>query len=218
VPTATTVPPAPTLADLRRTATVFNSFANADTTWLRLTEDTKPGIDLGRADHRQLMLRWLNTWGCRIRYPRPGEPAPFDASLAAWWETFGDTLPQTSLTLLSDNQIDAIAAAFDDLARVPVSQGKVRRALGPTAASKALYALRPAAIMPWDAAIAKRMHTVRDGGAFGRHLRLGREWAATVIAEAGGDEAAVPAMVCRPIVSLAKLLDEYLYVTITMKG
>lgn len=218
VPTDAWLPGVPALEDLRRTAAVFNSFANADTSWLRLIEDTRPGIDLGRADHRDLMLRWLNTWGCRIRYPRPGEPAPFDAALLAWWETFADALPTSSLARLSDDQIEAAGAAFEDLAQVPVSQGSIRRVLGPTAASKALYALAPVAIMPWDAAIAKRMHTRRDGEAFARHLRLGREWAAAVIAESGGDETEVPAMVGRPIASLAKLIDEYLYVTITMEG
>jgi hypothetical protein len=58
----------------------------------------------------------------------------------------------------------------------------------------------------------------RDGAAFGRHLRLGRAWAAAIIAESGGDEDAVPGLVGRPAMSLAKILDEYLYVTITMPG
>jgi hypothetical protein len=58
----------PSLADLRRTAAAFSGFADADTTWLRLAETAKPAVDLSRADHRVLLLRWLNSWGCRIRY------------------------------------------------------------------------------------------------------------------------------------------------------
>jgi len=69
--------------------------------------------------------------------------------------------------------------------------------------------------MPLDAAIATRLHGKRDSAAYGQHQRLGRTWATAIIAEAGGDEAAVPAMVGRPGMSLAKILDEYLYVTIT---
>lgn len=209
---------APNLADLRSTAAVFNGFANVDASWLRLADATRPTIDLSLAGHRTMLLRCLNSWGCRIRYPREGEPAPFDAAILAWWQSWGSALPKVSLALLEDPDIDAVAAAYAALTAVPVSAGRARRTLGPTAAAKALYALRPQAIMPWDAAIAARLYAGRDGTAFGRHLRLGRAWALAVIAEAGVGESEVPALVGRPAVSLAKVLDEYLYVTITMSG
>lgn len=207
---------APSVADLRRAAVVFNGFANADTAWLRLAEATKPAIDLSRTDHRAILLRWLNAWGCRIRYPREGEPAPFDTGIAAWWRSWRAALPTVSLAHLRDCDIDATAAAYAALSGVEVSTGRPRRTLGPTAAAKTLYALRPRAIMPWDAAIAARVHRARDGAAFGRHLRLGRAWAAAVIAESGTGEDMLPGLLGRPAVSLAKILDEYLYVTITM--
>ncbi|OLZ58332.1 hypothetical protein [Amycolatopsis keratiniphila] len=207
--------PLPPLAELRRAAEVFNGFANADTSWLRLMEETQSAIDLSQPAHRTILLRWLNSWGCRIRYPREGEPAPFDEGVLAWWETWGATLPTVALADLTDAGIDTAAKAYADLAGVVVSAGRIRRTLGPTAAAKALYALRPNTIMPWDAAIAAALHGARDGAAFGRHLRLGRAWAATVIAEAGDDGAGIPALMGRPV-SLAKILDEYLYVAFTM--
>src|SRR5258708_33215984 len=156
----------PALADLRGTAAVFNGFTNADASWLRLVADTAPGPDPGRADHRVLLHRWLNTWGCRIRYPHPGEPAPFEEGVAAWWHACQTALPETSLARLTDAGIDAAAESYASLARVRVSAGGAARTLGPTAAAKLLYALRPAAIMPWDAAIAIRMYGARDGAAF----------------------------------------------------
>ncbi|WP_410662472.1 hypothetical protein [Amycolatopsis sp. lyj-84] len=203
--------PLPPLSELRRAAEVFNGFANADTSWFRLTTETRSAIDLSQAAHRTILLRWLNSWGCRIRYPREGEPAPFDAGVQAWWDTWGTTLPTVDLVHLTDAGIDTAAKAYSDLSEVVVSAGRARRTLGPTAAAKALYALRPNTIMPWDAAIAAALHGDRDGAAFGRHLRLGREWAAAVIAEAGDG---IPALVGRPV-SLAKILDEYLYVVFT---
>lgn len=207
----------PELDTLRETAFLFNGFSGVDKTWLQLLEDTKPAIDLSLPDHRTILLRWLNSWGCRIRYPRPGEPAPFDTGAAKWWESWSAVLPDVSLVWLTDDDIEAVASAYAELAAMPVASGKVRRTLGPTAAAKALYALRPNAIMPWDAAIAAELHGGRDGAAFGRHLRLGREWAAKVIAEAGGEDA-VAGLVGRPGISVAKILDEYLYVTITMRS
>jgi hypothetical protein len=197
---------------------VFNGFANVDTTWLQLAETAKPAVDLSCADHRALLLRWLNSWGCRIRYPRDGEAALFDAGISDWWSSWRSALPSVDLAHLSDGNIDAVAVAYAALAAVEVSAGRARRTLGPTAAAKALYALRPRAIMPWDAAIAARLYGSRDSTAFGRHLHRGRDWASAVIAESGGDEDAVPGLIGRPTMSLAKILDEYLYVTITMPG
>jgi hypothetical protein len=81
-----------------------------------------------------------------------------------------------------------------------------------------MYALRPEAIMPWDAAIAVHLYGARDGAAFAEHQRRGRRWASLIVAEAAATENELPELVGRPTVSLAKLLDEYLYVTFTMSG
>jgi hypothetical protein len=213
---ATVTLPAPTVDDLRATARIFNGFATVDRGWLAFVAATAPGVDLSAPQHRAHLLRWLNSWGCRIRYPRDGEPAVFDDSVAGWWREHAPALPSASLYMLSDPEIDALGTAYAALAGAAVAPGRAARTLGPTAAAKALYALRPAAVMPWDAAIAVRLHGARDGAAFARHLRLGRRWAASVLAEAAVDEDALPALVGRPGVSLAKLLDEYCYVSITM--
>ena len=212
--------PTPTLADLQRTAAVFNGYRGVDDTWLRLLAQAAPGLDLARAEHRALLLRWLNSWGCRIRYPRDGEPAPFDAGAAHWWQTWNPSLPPPAVSIarLSDEQIDAIGSAYAALAALEVSTGRSRRTLGPTAAAKAMYALRPAAVMPWDAAIAQHLYGVRDGAAFARHQHLGRRWAGALLKRAGVEEDAMRALIGRPTVSLAKILDEYLYLTLTRAG
>ena len=124
---------------------------------------------------------------------------------------------QSDLSDLTDPVIDQIAAAYAALAAVPVSAGAVRRTLGPTAAAKALFALRPRAVMPWDAAIAARLHGARDAAAFARHLRLGRSWSQAVLAETGMPADEIAILVGRPGMPLAKLLDEYLYVTVSMR-
>ncbi|WP_314243110.1 MmcQ/YjbR family DNA-binding protein [Streptomyces kutzneri] len=209
-PAAPQLPPAPSLAELRSSAEVFNGFAGVDRSWQALREETGHALDLSLAAHRSALHRWLNSWGCRIRYPREGEPDTFGAGLAAWGERH--TLAHAPLARLTRREISRFAAAYEELAALPIG----RRSLGPTAAAKALYALRPDSVMPWDAAIAKRLHGVRDGAAFARHLELGRSWARTVLEEGGGlDEAALCAGIGRPGVSLAKILDEHLYVTIT---
>jgi len=195
---------------------VFNGFTGVDNSWLMLRELTRPSVDLLREDHRAAVVRWLNSWGCRIRYPRPGEPNLLDSGLHSWWTAWVDTMPKTSLVSLSDNDIEVLAGAFDGLAAVTVKAGKGGRTLGPTAAAKTLYAVHPAGVMPWDAAIAAWLHGARDGAAFAAHLRLGRQWAHTVLNAAGVDEHALPALTGRAAVPLSKVLDEHLYVTITL--
>jgi hypothetical protein len=160
---------------------------------------------------------WLNAWGCRLRYPRAGEPDPFDRGLARWWRRVGSALigSQARLTDLTDEQIGYAAECYADLAALPIALGEGARSLGPTAASKLLYALRPASLMPWDAAIAQHLHGGRDAAAYARHLRLGRRWARRILAEAGCDEAALADVLGHPDRTLAKMLDDYCYLTIT---
>ncbi|MEY9944321.1 hypothetical protein ABH937_001384 [Kitasatospora sp. GAS1066B] len=214
---ASRLAPGPNLARLRAAAAVFAGYGDGvDAGWERWAATTAPIPDLARPEHREALHRWLNSWGCRIRYPRSGEPDLFSAALAGWWTEYGATLPdpepETTITSLTDRQITALAEAYAALAALRVSPS---RTLGPTAAAKALYALRPAAVMPWDAAIAARLHGARDGAAFQRHLRSGRAWARAVLAESGLAEAELPAALGRGTVPLAKVLDDYLYVTIT---
>ena len=206
---------APRVSDLHDAAAIFSGFTNTEGILLAFLELTRPDADLSLAGHRAALLRWLNSWGCRIRYAREGEPALFDDGIAAWWARWSGSLPAASMCRLGDDEIDWLAAAYAPLAAIPVTAGRAARTLGPTAAAKTLYALRPEAVMPWDAAIAARLHGGRDAAAFARHLRMGRDWAAAVLAEAGVSERELPAVVGRPGVSLAKVLDEYCYIRIT---
>ena len=89
------------------------------------------------------------------------------------------------------------------------------RTMGATAAAKALYALRPRAVMPWDQTIAD------DSTAVGRSLRrppasrpgLGRQ----LLGDTGWDEPRLAAELGQPGASLARLLDQYCYVRFTLK-
>jgi hypothetical protein len=59
------------------------------------------------------------------------------------------------------------------------------------------------------------LHGARDGNAFARHQRLGREWAMALLDETGLAEPQLAVAAGRPGASLAKLIDEYCYVRIT---
>ena len=210
------------LEDVRSRVQSFAQTTSPDRSDAELRAATSPKIDLARPDHRSALHRWLNAWGCRIRYPRTGEVDHFDDSIASWWETERLTLEAIDrpLAQLSTDQLHALGSAYERLNRLPVAPGSRSgtRSLGPTAAAKALYALRPQSVMPWDLEIALQLHGGRDGEAFTKHLLLGQQWARGLLAESGLNESQLLAELGRPESSLAKVLDEYCYVRYTRKS
>ncbi|MET8102478.1 hypothetical protein ABZV29_39580 [Streptomyces sp. NPDC005236] len=202
----------------------FAQYTRVDEIWEEYLSATGARPDLAESAHRKALLRWLNLAGCRIRYPKPGEPDPFDEGLTAWWHRRGADLPHRALAELTDAEIDALRDCFTELAAAPAAlspaTGRVR-ALGPTAAAKALHALRPHTLMPWDEAIAGHLHGARDGAAYAAHQRLGRDWAAGLLTEAGlgtrvQDALAFADVLGRPSRPLPKMLDDYCYLAITV--
>ena len=213
--------PGPTFDELRAALSGPGALGSTDRSYHALLEATAPAIDPARARHRAALHRWLNAWGCRIRYPRPGEPDRFDRSVAAWWRRWGGALRPVDgpLSRLSDAEIETVADAFADLGVAPVaadSRGH-DRTMGPTAAAKCLYALRPRSVMPWDLMIAQRLYGGRDRDAFAAHLRLGRRWAQDLLATSALDEEALLADLDRSGATLAKVLDEYCYLRYTAR-
>jgi hypothetical protein len=205
------------LAGLRAAVLAFDPDGRPDPAWAAFAAATSPRVDLSVAAHRRAALSWLNAWGCRIRYPRAGEPDIFDRGLADWWARCATRLPGSTARLvrLSDRQIDAIGRCFAQLAAAPAGAPDRPRSLGPTAAAKLLYALRPQSVVPWDEAIAMALHGGRDGAAFAAHQRLAREVAARVLAEAAVDESGLATLIGRPGRPLTKMLDDYWYLALT---
>ncbi|WP_018348648.1 hypothetical protein [Longispora albida] len=208
---------APDLAGLKAAVAEFAAYSRPDQTWATLLAATAPSIDPGQAGHRTALHAWLNAWGCRIRYPREGEPDVFSDGLAAWWDDWSGRLPSPELALadLDDAAISGIGECFAALSAMPAALAKRPRPLGPTAAAKLFFALRPLAVMPWDEAIALRLHGARDGAAFAAHQALGRDWAQKVAAEAQVSTAGLPELLGRPERPLTKILDDYCYLVFT---
>ncbi|MGA5134123.1 hypothetical protein ACPCTO_30410 [Streptomyces olivoreticuli] len=206
---------APDLETLRVAVAAFTGVTA--TSAVSLAEGGQADLDPALRGHRRELLRWLNSWGCRLRYPRPGEVDLFEVGVRDWWALWAASLPSAAncLAELDDLQIDAVAECFDALAAVPVGAPERPRPLGPTAASKLLYRLRPRAVMPWDEAIARRLHGARNAAAFSDHQRLGRSWAQHLLAETGLDERAVAIELGGAGRSLAKILDDYCYLRFT---
>ncbi|WP_438490112.1 hypothetical protein [Streptomyces sp. S186] len=213
-------------AALTAAVTRFAQFTRVDEIWDEYLAATGGQPDPARPAHRTALLRWLNLAGCRIRYPKPGEPDLFDTGLAAWWETWGAALPRRPLAQLTDDDLDTLGPCFAELAATQAALSPATgraRTLGPTAAAKALHALRPQSLMPWDEAIAAHLHGARDHTAYVAHQRLGRTWATRILQEAGlgpdlDGALKLAAGLGRPARPLPKMLDDYCYLALTVDG
>ena len=194
----------------------------ADAGDVPLAGATGTGIDLTVPAQREELRQWLNRWVCRLRYPLPGEPDLFAASIASWWKTAGCGLPAGPVAALSEEEIALLADGYADLAARPGAlrtRGGVpagQRTIAATAASKIMYVLRPQTVPPWDAAIAKATVGGTSREHFARHLTAARNWAGALLAQARQHGVAdIPAHVGRPGSSLARIRDEWMYLTIT---
>jgi hypothetical protein len=213
--------PVPTLAALGMVLPQYGKFS-FDRTLEAARRDIGDEPDLANPAHAVRLRTWLNQWTCRIGYPKAGEADVFAVSLASWWANAQGLLPADGQRLihLSDAQLRAVGRAYAQLYRLPAAvsrTGRVRT-VGPTAAAKLLYFLRPLAVTAWDKAISARTGQGNDEAAFVRHLTVCRNWAQGLEAEAdrrGLEPGEIGPSLHRPASSVAKLIDEWLYATIT---
>jgi hypothetical protein len=177
---------APTLVLMGSVLPEYGKF-RFDRTLAAARRDIGPDPDFARREHVVRLRIWLNQWTCRIGYPRPGEDDLLADSLATWWAEYKVMLPpeHQRLAQLEDAQLQSLSSAYAGLYARPAAvsrAGKVRT-VGPTAAAKLLYFVRPLAVTAWDKAISWRTGGGHDEAGFLRHLTACRSWAQDV--EAG---------------------------------
>jgi hypothetical protein len=211
----------PTLASLGSVLPRYGKF-RFDLTLAAARKDIGGRPDLANPVHAARLRSWLNQWTCRIGYPKPGEADVLAESLAIWWADARDMLPPDGqcLAQLSNAQLRAVSCAYAELYPRPaaVSRAGRTRGVGPTAAAKLLYFVRPLAITAWDRAISARTGGGHDEQAFLAHLTVCRGWAQDLEAEGRGlglKPGEIGPYLNRPVSSVAKLIDEWLYATIT---
>jgi hypothetical protein len=178
-----------------------------------------PDRNLNNPAHAARVRVWLNDWGCRLRYPRTGDPSdPFTTNLGAWWQEFADRFGfgARPLAQLSNAEIRALAEAYDALRRLAASppNAQRRRCIGLTAAAKILFFQYPETVTAWDRRIAQRFGGGHGCTGFAAQLTRCRGWAEEIISSAAAAGIAankIGPAVSRPNSTVAKLIEEYLY-------
>lgn len=212
------------LSELAFACYVYKKMTDDDSSYRHFLKETNHAPDLGIAKHRIELLKWLNEWGCR-QFAKSYHDMASD-EIRAWYEESNALLPPPYKTLLelSDVDISSASVAYERLTERTASKrskkngGKSNIRIGPTGASKVLFAIRPNALIPWDAPIREQFE--RDGLAKSYTGYLG--WAQAELEELGEacerngyNLSSLPELIGGPDSSIAKLIDEYLWVTIT---
>jgi hypothetical protein len=177
-----------------------------------------PHADARTPRGRDELLRWLRSWGCR--HLRVEDNARTSRLLRVWATEWVATLPRRSLVELSPRQVERSAAAYEALATRPAASamrasGPVVVTFGPTASSKALYALRPQAFPPWDAPMRASLGFGHDADGYARYLELCASGIRAIARRTGIEPSALPRALGRPGTTSARLVDEYLWLALT---
>lgn len=201
---------------------MYEQLTGYDASLARLRELTGDDLNPYNAQHRSALFAWLNSWGCR-QFALEHHDTTASESLVQWAEEWLAHLPASSvpLTDLTIEQMRECARAYDALRSQAASfrilpGGKNSRVTyGATGAAKALFALRPNAIPPWDDPIRAALKASGDLGSFRVYLTNVSTQLRSLAAEAGRSVSDLPALVGRPGSTPPKLIDEYNWIVIT---
>ncbi len=211
------------LSELAFACHVFEALTNYDSSYLRLQQATDGSTNLCLPEHRKALLRWLNAWGCRqfavAYHDRASE------EIFSWYGEYADRLcPEDRRLLeLSEAELAAVGTAYDALSGRTASYrerggGTHRVPIGPAGAAKILFAIRPRALLPWDAGIRKGLDHTPSGASYVHYLRDAKMLLENLAVQChihGLELSDLPQELGKPDSSIAMLLNKYYWVTIT---
>lgn len=212
-----------TLGKVAAAGLLFNSLTPYNASLDVFRSATGGRLDLATTAHCDAAVAWLNDWGCR--HLSRGQHAVASDSIREWYEAhnaglFTDVKP---LWQLEDGELKTAARAYGDLKDRPgalrVGGGRRREVrIGPTAASKILFAIRLKALMPWDYAM--RLHFKCDGSADSYFKYLAEikhltSHIGNLCRDKGFQIDDLPEELGRPDSTVLALVNEYIWVTVT---
>lgn len=213
------------LFDLAFTCYIYDSFTTFNKSYKSFLEAVANKVDLLTLEHRKALIIWLNKWGCR-QFSLEYHEMASDEILSWYKEDHIELIPQDKkLWELTETELRRIFIIYDELAKKTASQ-KMRGSnllsitVGPTGASKILFALRPEVAVPWDEAIRNGLKHVGDGDSYVKYLeQVGSEIESLSIScnKNGIEMLEVPQKLGRDEATIAQLIGEYFWVTETRK-
>jgi hypothetical protein len=209
-------------AVIRDLLATYDPSGSSDRSLSTLADATGGSVDLAIAAHRRALLRLLRAWGCR--HLRTADDAMSSRALRNWWSSCRALLPpgDRQIADLGERDLDRAARAYDGLAtrraarRATMDGAEVAVTFAGTAASKALFALRPTVFLPWDEPIRLAFGWRKPtGNHYRAYLRASADALRRSAARSGVTIASLPGTLGRPGSSPAKLVDEFLWLRLT---
>jgi len=209
-----------TLGKMAVAGLLFDSLTPYNASLVTFRSDTGGSLNLATKEHRRILLKWLNDWGCR--HLSKGQHQVASESILDWYETNGASLfsDMTPLWELEDHEIDIAANTYGLLkdrigARYYRKGNKLEAHIGPTAASKIIFALRPKALMPWDDAMRKYFGYTGSRRSYFEYLVIIRDLTLHIgrLCESKGfDIDDLPEKIGRADSTVVELLNEYIWI------
>ena len=209
-----------TLGKIAVAGLLFSSLTPYNSSLAKFRKDTGYCLSLTSQGHVDALLKWLNAWGCRHLSKKNHQDA--SRSILVWYQKhrailFTDKAP---LWQLDDREIRTAADTYGSLksrigARRLRDGVEVVVPIGPTAASKVLFALRPKALMPWDEAMRKSFKCDGSPESYVKYLTIMRSITlhiADLCRSKGFEIDDLPAKIGRAGSTVLELLNEYIWV------
>jgi hypothetical protein len=211
------------LTELAFACFVYSNMSDYDSSYREFLKATRPRVDLGIEHHRLALLNWLNDWGCRqfaIEYHDMAS-----GELRDWNKAHNDHLSSINKSLISLTSEDTkkIKDIYTELASKKASKRELKGKMatvefGPTGAAKILFALKPNTFIPWDQPIRTKFELDGTADSYCDYMLKVRDQLKELSKDCernGFSLHDLPRILNREGSSIAKLIDEYYWVTIT---
>jgi hypothetical protein len=200
---------------------LFDSLTTYSKSLANFRSATCDKVDLTIQKHRMALLKWLNDWGCRNLSKDQHKTA--SRSILNWYQmNYADLLDdQKTLWKLEEHEIGNIAHAYgslkDELGAKRTRYGNESEVhIGPTAASKILFAIMPKAIMPWDDAMRKSFGCDGSPQSYAKYLNAIKHltlYIESLCRSKGFQIEDLPKELGRPKSTVIELVNEYIWIT-----
>ena len=215
-----------TYEELKITSYLYKTFSKDDEHYKIIVDNIS--LDLTKKDDIENVLKFLRSWGCRQFIKEKEDQEKSENALKKWFITYGSYLPSHDELLVntSDKDINSYEKLFDDLMNSEAStkckkQNKpISNTFGPVGAAKTLFALRRNTFRPWDNPIIKELQFGKNGKSYCEYLITVKKNLVELqdtCNQKGIDFTNLPKIFGRENSSMPKLIDEYLWVSITQK-
>jgi len=211
------------LSNLAVACYIYSIVADDDS-YLKFREIIKNSPNLCKQEHRNVLLEFLNNFGCQHIAKDSDNRERASEKIHCWYKKYSKGLPQETEKLwkLKDENLKSFNGLHCTLSELVVTcriDGKNVK-LGHVGAAKMLFAIRPNAFPPWDSKIRKELEKRYKGRSYGDYLKHVRKVILDLKEPCKNHKINLddlPKALGRPNSTVVKLIDEYYWITITKK-